>query len=397
MKTMTTNVSNRSRQSAGQPTGGEFATEAKGTDTGVTLGGGEDAADESIVSERSEVFSTRYETLQEKVDAISAEVDQAFRDLGEDEDFRRFLDFNSRFHRYSFNNTMMIMLQTKGRATRVAGRKRWEEMGRKVKESERGNGIVILAPCKRRLPVTDKNGDPKVDDDGKPIYREAMIGTTTTTIFDVSQTEGEPIPEFSTPRLAEEPPEGFVDDLTSAATAAGFTVRYEDMSSYEKGSAHGWADPEKKEIVVDSSMTPAERAKTLSHEVGHVYAGHCEPDHMAAYGTSSVGGCRGESEVVADSVAYQLMRLNGMSDEGLSGRAHYAWGWAGGDVEVLRQATDSIDKATKKVLAATEFRNLSDADPVSKPATYKPKPRKGKTRKKSSAKRAPATRKKAAR
>lgn len=387
-------VSTRSRQSAGQPTGGEFATEAKGTDTGVSLSGEQPSAG-SITTGRSEVFSTRYETLQEKVDAISAEVDQAFLDLGNDADFRRFLDFNQKFHRYSWNNMMLIMLQTGGEASRVAGKRRWEELGRTVKESERGKGIVILAPCKRRMPVLDRNGDPKLDDDGKKVYREAMVGTTTTTIYDISQTEGEPVPEFDTPRLSETPPEGYVDDLHAAATAAGFTVRYEALDSFEKGGAHGWASGEKNEIVVDSTMTPAEQAKTLSHELGHVYAGHTDPEHMAEYQMSGAGGCRGESEVVADSVAYQLMRLNGMSDEGLSGRAHYAWGWAGGDVEVLRRATDSIDKTTKKVLAAHEFGNLVDADPVAKPATYTPKPRKKTTRKKTAKKATPARRNKA--
>src|SRR3712207_5497160 len=137
------------------------------------------------------------------------------------------LKVSSKFHRYSFNNQLLIFLQRPD-ATLVAGFRRWQELGRQVRKGERG--ISILAPCRYRAKIEDEHGDEQT------VHR--LTGFRVAYVFDVGQTEGEPIEDLDAvrPKLLEgEAPEGLWDALVAQANAAGFEVVRE-----QRGTENGY-------------------------------------------------------------------------------------------------------------------------------------------------------------
>lgn len=292
------------------------------------------------------VFTKRYDSVTEKVEAYRAEIDGLVADLESDDEWLAYLDATSRFHKYSFNNTMLILLQRPD-ATRVAGFKVWESMGRNVKKGEKG--IRIFAPNRRRVEVKDSEGNVVRDAKGRPLKESRVVGVTTATIFDISQTEGEPLPEIKQ-SLSEEPLPGFREDLEKSIAAAGFSIEFEEMS----GSQRGYSTRDGgNRIVLRKGMTPGTEAKVLAHELAHVKAGHL--DHLDEYHQGH-NGKRGQMEVEAESIAYILCRSNGMETVGeITGT--YVAGWAGGNVDVVRAAGETVSKTAKLILEEQEWQN----------------------------------------
>lgn len=306
-------------------------------------------------SDTPEVFTAKYETVQAKVEAFKAELDQAVAGLAEDENWIDYLQTMSKFHRYSATNQLLIAIQTSGRATKVAGFRAWQDkFNRSVNKGEKA--ISILAPKVVNMAKQDANGKKVMGPDGKPVKVKRIVGFTTASVFDVAQTSGDPLPSIEQ-ELHEDPPEGFVDDMVTAAGEAGYTVEFREMESLSLGGAQGWSSPRTKEIVVDSSQTPASQAATLAHELGHVYAGHCDPDQSGQYHMGP-GGCRGRMETEAESIAYTLGRANGMEMGAGKVSAQYVAGWSRSDPKVLRDAADTVSKSFHKIVTSTKFRNL---------------------------------------
>ncbi len=307
----------------------------------------------------SETFTRRYESVDEKVAAFKVEIDRAVESLADDENWLDYLDMASKFYRYSPTNQLLIAIQTGGRATQVAGFRKWkDEFGRTVKKGEKAIGI--LAPRVVNVTEKDAGGAPVKGPDGKPVKRRQVVGFTTASVFDVSQTEGDPLPELER-ELSDDPPEGFLDDLEAAAKAAGYTVEYREMNSHSNRTAQGWTDPKSKVIVVDSALSRGSVAATLAHEIGHVYAGHCDPENDGKYHVGE-GGCRGRFEVEADSVAYVVQRANGVyPGQATKLTAQYVAGWSRHDKDALRESADAVSKASKAILSAVPFRSVQDA------------------------------------
>jgi antirestriction protein ArdC len=308
--------------------------------------------------DRPEALTRRYDSVDDKVAACRAEVEETISHLDENDNWQNYLHTMSKFHRYSRNNQLLIMAQTGGRASRVAGFKKWQtDFGRNVKKGEKG--IIILAPKAVSKTQTDDDGNPVVDDQGKPVKRKQVVGFTGTSVFDVSQTEGDPVRTLPYDQLSEQAPDGFCDDLTESAQQAGYTVRYEPRNSMQAGGAHGWTDFTSQEIVVDADLNEATRAQTLAHELGHIYAGHQDQTEAGQYHTGT-GGCRGRMETEAESIGYTLTRANGMSADGTKITAPYVQGWSHGDPDVLRQSADTVSTAVHTILESTSFRNAEN-------------------------------------
>lgn len=351
---MSLSASAASSREAARRRDGKFGEQVRAEDDGVDLMAGIPAPTERAFADASEVFTTRYESVEAKLEAFKGELDSAVEALGTDENWLAYCDMASKFHRYSFSNQMLIHLQTGGRATRVAGFRSWRDnFGRTVNTGEKAIGI--LAPKIVNVTEKDASGNPKKGPDGKPIKTRRLVGFTTAAVFDVAQTSGDPLPEIEQ-ELSEEPPEGFVEDMTAAAEAAGYSVEFRKMDSHAAGTAQGWTDPKGKKIVVDASLSPGSQAATLAHELGHVYAGHAEPENEGKYHVGE-GGCRGRFEVEAESVAYILGRSQGMamSDGKLS--AQYVAGWSRHDKDALRDSAEAVSKAAKRALESAPFRN----------------------------------------
>lgn len=337
----------------------------------------------SAYSDRPEAMQVSYEDAKAKVEAYKEELDRARENLVHDENWNNWLNSMSMFHGYSVTNQMLVAIQTRGKATRIAGATTWRALGRFPKKGEKA--LSIFAPMTKRLPVTDAAGNTVTDSNGKEIWEPRVIGFKAVPVFDVAQTDGEPLAKLDR-QISEAPPEGFVEDMHAAAEKAGYQVEYRDLDSYNNESAHGWTDPRTKTIVVDSSMSEGSRARTLAHELGHVYAGHTE--RLGEY-HNGPGGCRGSMEVEAESIGYALTRSNGMTpadSEVIS--AQYLQAWSRGDSKMIADSQAAIHDGYKAVMEAVAFRNADYERRVQRPESED-----GETPKRRTARRRKAARK----
>ena len=334
---MSTQTVTRTRQPKGVPVGGQFATDTHAEAAGVTL----------VADAPETVFTKRYDTLDEKVEAFHAELEDRVADLADDANWQAYLGIMSKFHRYSMFNQMLIAVQNP-EATHVCGYRKWEEFDRHVMKGERG--IAIFAPKMVRMTEEDPAGKPVLDAKGKPVKRSRCVGFTTATVFDVSQTDGAPLPTVDR-ELTETPPEGFKEDLETAVTDAGFTVSYEKIP----GSASGFTDPIGKRVVIDSSMSAGNTAQTLAHELGHIKAGHLEK--MDEYHTGHGGG-RGAMELEADAVSAVVCRAAGMSAKVAQTSGYYIAGWNRDNPEAMKESAQKVSTTVKAILGTGGFRSV---------------------------------------
>lgn len=306
---------------------------------------------ETVPFERPAVFTTRYDSAKERVDAFMEELGNAVEGLAEDQNYLHYLNTMSKFHRYSMNNQLLIQMQYPS-ATRVAGFNKWKEMGRSVKKGEKA--ISILAPRTISVEAKDKDGNLIYGENGKPVKRPQVVGVTPVPVFDISQTEGEDLPDVMT--ISEEPPAGLIDDLEGAVAAAGFTLSYSnDMPAGTRGYT---TTDGSKQIVLRDNLSEGMKARVLAHELGHVAAGHLDRHDEYHQGH---GGQRGQMEIEADSIAYVMLRSNGMSTDAGTASAAYVRGWGAKNPGQLKECAETVSKAVKHLLGASPFRNVLSA------------------------------------
>lgn len=196
------------------------------------------------------------------------------------------LKFKSRFHHYSFNNALLIYLQRPD-ATLVAGYRRWQELGRQVRKGE--TSVAILAPILRRFEETE----------GERVQQ--VVGFRSARVFDVSQTDGEPIPEPPHPVLLTDDNEAVQLALTKAeafAVSRGFPVSYGDL----REGALGSFSLTKRTIKLRCDLPPLQTLKTLVHELAHGLM-HADP---------KVGEKRHLCELEAESCAFLVLHDLGL-------------------------------------------------------------------------------------
>ncbi len=323
----TTSTAHRSRRPAGVPTGGQFAPEVH-AEPEVALPG--------ATGTGSDTVSFADVTGEDRIRAMQAEIESAVERISDPEEWQRFLETMSRFHTYSFGNAMLILAQRPD-ATRVAGFKAWKsDFGRSVKKGEKG--IWILAPMVREV-------DRENPTTGEVEKQKRVVGFRGVTVFDVSQTEGEPLPEGPAHRYVNqlgegEAPAGMRESLTSWIEAQGYTVDDAD----DIGGANGSTSPLTKQVRILSSMTERQKAKTLAHEAAHIALGH-----MERTGEYHLGGGRSVMEIEAESVSYVVGRTMGLDDAG-----DYAFGyvahWAKGSPEQVRATADTVCKTAARLI-----------------------------------------------
>lgn len=319
------------------------------------------------------VFEREFETSGERAKAYLAELSDHVDDLATDEGWQEYLTTMSGFRNYSFTNRCLIDLQMHARgkegASRVAPYSYWEALARKqnpdiiaaggflqvVKKGEKA--LSVLGPNTFKETAKDANGNPVLDENGKPKKREVFLGFSPRPVFDISQIESVTLPDdYQT--LSEEPPAGFIDDLESAVAGAGFTLEEEDIKD---GSLGYTTTDGSKRIVVKTGLTPGSRARVLAHELGHVYSGHV--DRIGEYHTGA-DGHRGDFELEADSVSYVLLRANGMSPDVGKANAAYVFGWgkkADKSPEAVRRTGDVVTKAFEKLMTDHNWSNVREA------------------------------------
>lgn len=213
-------------------------------------------------------------TKEEKTKQAFEMIEQGVKDVYSSDNFRKYLSCCSKFHSYSLNNTLLILAQ-KPDATLVAGYNAWQRnFNRHVDKGERG--LIILAPVTSKITQlmdkADEDGNPVLDENGDPIKEERVINQlrfTTTTVFDISQTSGEPLPSLihnltgsSDEILA------FIDSVKDICT---IPIDYHSPSkdAVLAGGAKGYYSIAEDRIVLNMELEDMQIAKTLIHEYSH--------------------------------------------------------------------------------------------------------------------------------
>lgn len=286
---------------------------------------------------------------QEELDRLTGQITDAVAEFGQSDEWRGFLSFASRFHSYSFRNQLLIWLQNPD-ASHVTGYKAWQQHGRQVRKGE--TGLRILAPVTRKMPF-DKNtgrelGKEEVENYPRQdiTWKRRMLGVKPTSVFDASQTEGDPLPEPPTPKLLEgEAPEHLWDRLVAIATDHNYTVSREDLAS-QGSEANGYTHFSENRIVVRTGIDDAQAVKTLAHEVGHMIL-HGPDSELRDEAISH----RGTAEVEAESVAFMVTSQHGLDSSDYT--FNYVGGWAAGDPEKVVKSAHNISSAADYVLQRT--------------------------------------------
>ena len=288
-------------------------------------------------------------TEKQKVQEITEKLEQGIKELFESEKYKTYLNTMSKFHNYSFNNTMLIAMQ-KPDATLVAGFKDWQKnFDRHVKKGEKG--IRILAPAPYKIKEERDKIDPVtqellLDKDGNPQKEEVEItipAFRAVSVFDLSQTDGKPIPELTAKELLSDV-EGYQDMIRAVEAISPVPIELEEIA----GDSKGYYDREAKRIAVQENMSESQTLKTMIHEVAHskLHSKEVEQDEQMRKD-------RNTKEVEAESVAYTVCQHFGVDTSDYS--FGYIAGWSSGrDTKELRSSMDTIRRTASELITGIE-------------------------------------------
>ena len=208
-------------------------------------------------------------TNRERLQKITAGIEQGIKELFESEKYMRYLSVMSKFHRYSVNNTMLIYMQ-KPEATLVAGFNKWKnQFARHVKKGEHGITIIAPTPYKKKIEEMKRDPDthaPILDVDGKAVMEEKEIEIPMyrpVKVFDVSQTDGKPLPELASSLSGTVPHyEAFLEALRRSAPVP---IEFEAMAA----NMDGYFSPDRQRIAIREDMSEVQTVSAAVHEVAH--------------------------------------------------------------------------------------------------------------------------------
>lgn len=273
--------------------------------------------------------------------SILASLEEGVKGIFTGERYAEFLKTMSRFHRYSFQNTLLIAMQRPD-ATLVAGYRKWQSMGRQVRRGEKGITIVAPAPVKRKREqdVSVQNESPVPDGEGKEEEAETVIPRfKAATVFDIGQTEGRPVETLEPEELTDA-----VKDhdlfLKAIRELSPVPIRMDEI----EGQAKGFYDTGAREIVVQKGMSESQTIKTAVHETCHAMLHDRET--MEKEGVQKDQMTR---EIEAESVAYCVCSAFRIDTSGYS--FPYIAGWSSGrDMKELKASMDTIRETAGKLI-----------------------------------------------
>ena len=303
------------------------------------------------------------ENQKDRLKEITDRLEQGILEVFESERYKEYLRVMSKFHHYSFNNTMLIALQ-KPDASLIAGFSAWKNThGRTVKKGEKGIRIIAPAPfkVKQEMEKLDpKTNMPLVGADGNAIIEEKEItipAYKVVSVFDVSQTEGKELPSIGVDELTGDVSQ-YEDFFTALKKASPVPIALEHI----EGSAHGYYHLAEKRIAIDDNMSELQTLKTAIHEIAH--AKLHDIDLNAPKEEKENRPNQRTREVEAESVAYTVCQHYGLDTSDYS--FGYVAGWSSGkelselkgSLETIRLAAseliDSIDGHFKELQRARE-------------------------------------------
>jgi hypothetical protein len=290
---------------------------------------------------------TRADDMRETFESWLSELRELAEEASASEAFRAWLDVQSRFHDYSTRNALLIACQRPD-ATRVAGYRTWqEEFDRQVREGEQA--IWIWAPIiARRCPACEQSHryheSSGCDYDATPpeAWSKAAVGFKPVPVFDVAQTEGEPLPALET--AASGDGAKLLERLLDAAGAWASTVRIVPADEWTHGEAAGvcrWptSDDAQPQIELRQRSSEAAMAGTLLHELAHA---RLHADDAAE---------RPKREVEAEAVAYVVGRHFGLDT---SNSAFYLAAWQDDETDVLEERLTRINRTAAALIEAVD-------------------------------------------
>jgi hypothetical protein len=261
---------------------------------------------------------------------LLAQLSEGIANLTTSDEWQRYLDCQSRFYRYSPNNVMLIA-QQRHEATYISGFNAWKKHNRFVRKGEKA--IWILAP------MVYKQTDEKTDEEQKVIR-----GFKWVPVFDIASTDGEDLPTICN-KLDGDDPAGLFAHLIEVANSIGFTVEDAELP----GSVNGDCSHSEHRIRVEITNSPAQRVKTLAHEIGHALL-HEKYDN------------RPLAEMEAESTAYVVCKALGLDTSDYS--FGYVATWAGGGEQAIAGIKGScvnIQKAAATILQSFEVGEREEA------------------------------------
>lgn len=268
-----------------------------------------------------------------KVKDALQKIEEGVSGLLNSERWMEYLKFQAKFHRYSWANCILIRAQFP-EATYVAGIKTWNELGRYVKKGEKG--IAILAPCFRKKEIETEEGEKE--------EIKVLSGFRIVHVFDISQTEGKPLPQVEIAKILQ----GETELYSLLKQICPFKVEEKDSLNGANGRFVGGV------VQILTSLPTVQKTKTLIHEWAH---GILHGDLTAKFE-------RRQIELEAESVAFSVCHVLGLDTSEYS--FGYLAGWGGENaVKMLKESADRIQKATHEILSAIETANQESITGVS--------------------------------
>ena len=283
----------------------------------------------------------------ERMKEITDRLETGIQELFESERYKAYLTTMSKFHSYSFNNTLLIAMQG---GQLVAGYNKWrDDFHRNVKKGEKAIKILAPAPFKAKKEVQklDAQGRPLMGKDGKPVTEVQEIQVPAfkiVSVFDVSQTEGEPLPSIGVEELTGSV-ERYGEFFKALEQTSPVPIGFEDIP----GGSHGYYHLTEKRIAIQEGMSELQTLKTAIHEIAHSKLHAIDPEAPAIEQAD-----RPDSrtrEVQAESVAYAVCQHYGLDTSDYS--FGYVAGWSSGkDLKELKASLETI-RATAHELITT--------------------------------------------
>ena len=284
----------------------------------------------------------------EKLKEITDRLEQGITELFDSERYKEYLQVMSKFHNYSFNNTLLIAMQ-KPDASLIAGFNAWKNnFGRNVMRGEKGIRILALSPYKIRQEVEKKDpqtGKTVIGKDGKPVTETKEIqipAYKVVAVFDVSQTEGRELPSLSANELTGDV-EKYEDFFAALEKTSPVPMGFEKI----EGTAHGYYHLEEKRIAIDEGMSELQNLKTAIHEIAH--AKLHDIDLNAPQEEQPDRPDRRTREVQAESVAYTVCQHYGLDTSDYS--FGYVAGWSSGrELAELKSSLETIRATAAEII-----------------------------------------------
>ena len=292
----------------------------------------------------------------EKLKEITDRLEQGIAELFDSERYREYLKVMSKFHNYSFNNTLLIAMQ-KPDASLVAGFSAWKNnFGRNVMKGQKGIKIIAPSPFKIRQevekidPHTQK---PIIGKDGKPVTEEKEVkipAYKVVSVFDVSQTEGKELPDIAVDELTGDV-DRYKDFFAALEKTSPVPIAFENIG----GGSHGYYHLEDKRIAINEGMSELQTLKTAIHEIDHAKLHDID---LNAPKDEQPRVDRRTREVEAESVAYTVCQHYGLDTSDYS--FGYVAGWSSGrELSELKSSLETIRSAAAEIINSID-ENLAE-------------------------------------